>query len=99
MAADGRWWEIVEMLRKLFITAIAVYIYPGSASQIAVSLLVMMAYLALVLLLRPYRSASDSWVAATAHFELSFILIAALVSSISSKAEKLLFKCNMLYFF
>ena len=52
-----------ETVRKLYVGAVAVFVYSSSASQLMVSQLVMVAVLILVLEARPYASASDNWCA------------------------------------
>ena len=52
-----------ETVRKLYVGAVAVFVYSASASQLMVSQLVMLAVLILVLEARPYASPSDNWYA------------------------------------
>ena len=57
----SRWWEVFETVRKLYVGAVAVFVYSASASQLMVSQLVMLAVLILVLQAQPYARPSDNW--------------------------------------
>ena len=50
-----------ETVRKLYVGAVAVFVYSASASQLMVSQLVMLAVLILVLQAQPYARPSDNW--------------------------------------
>eukprot|EP01112_Ceratiomyxa_fruticulosa_P018928 TRINITY_DN6123_c0_g1_i3.p1 TRINITY_DN6123_c0_g1~~TRINITY_DN6123_c0_g1_i3.p1 ORF type:complete len:898 (-),score=136.84 TRINITY_DN6123_c0_g1_i3:76-2769(-) len=68
------YWEIVELLRRLFLTAIIVLIDRGSQTQFVVSLLVsFVACLAQVILL-PFEDKNDNWIQLTSLLGIYFTL-------------------------
>ena len=75
-AYEGRmpYFEVFELLRKLYLSAIAVYIFSGSPTQIMCSSFVAIGACCVVLLLRPYSEADDDILAAAAHAEIFLLL-------------------------
>ena len=68
------WYEIFELLRKLFLSAIAVFVYSGQPTQLLISQFVAFGATFLVMALRPYCEESDDWLAAYAQAEVFLLL-------------------------
>jgi hypothetical protein len=77
------YWEILECLRKLLITGVAVAIVPGSLIQLVVSLAVIAVYAVAVALFRPYRTARDNTLALVLYAMLSITLLIGLLLKVS----------------
>jgi hypothetical protein len=72
------WWEVAEVLRKLFTTVMAVFFMEGSASQILVTLLVALAAFGCLLFYSPYLADDDNVVAAGAQMGIILASLSAL---------------------
>ena len=66
--------EVFELLRKLFLSALAVFVFSGSPTQLYISSFVAYVASSVVLLLRPYRKPEDDLLAAAAHTEIFLLL-------------------------
>jgi hypothetical protein len=56
-------WEVLECLRKLLLTGVAVTINPGSLIQLVASLAVIVVYAVAVVHYKPYKTARDNTLA------------------------------------
>ena len=72
------WWEVVEILRKLFLTVLVVFFFEGSASQILATLLVALAFLVGLRSFNPYLADDDDVMAAGAQLGLVLASLSAL---------------------
>ena len=72
------WWEVVEVLRKLLLTVLAVFFMEGSASQILATLLVALATCFCLRSYNPYLADDDDVVAAGAQMGLVLASLSAL---------------------
>ena len=61
-------------MRKLFLSAAAVFVFSGSPTQLMIAQFVACFAFGLVALVRPYADGSDNWVACYAHAEIVLIL-------------------------
>ena len=62
------WWEMVELLRKLLLTGVVVFVVPGSVTQIWFAIIVSLVSLLTMTFFTPYANAqvdAISWVAQT----------------------------------
>ena len=73
------YWEIIEIVRKLFLVGVIIFIAPGTALQIAVALAV--CFLALVIneKAEPFEDKSDHWLQSGALYQLCVMLFAGLL--------------------
>ena len=78
------WWEIAEMLRKFLLVGLFVTIQPGSITQIALATIVCAIFMLVQLQSKPYKNASDDYLASSASFAL---LMTFFVSVIYKYAE------------
>ena len=58
VASECRWWESVELLRKLLMTTVLVFIYSGSPAQLACGAMICFIFLLLNIAYSPYCSDS-----------------------------------------
>ena len=70
----SRYYEMWELVRKLFLVGVIAVIAPGSVFQILIGLLVCMAATFISLILRPYKQASDGWLNNVCLAQLTFVL-------------------------
>lgn len=55
------YFEIIEYARRIALTGLSVFIYPGSSAQVAIVLLLSVAFALLSEALSPFRNARDAW--------------------------------------
>ena len=72
-------WEVIEMLRKIFLTGGLLLVFKGQTSQLFVGQLICLAYLLLVVRTLPYQSDADDFLQTTVS---SVILINLLIAMI-----------------
>jgi len=72
------WWEVLEGLRKLLVTTLAVFFMDGSASQILATLLVALVFLLALRSYNPYLGDDDDVLAACAQVGLMLTSLSAL---------------------
>ena len=73
------YWEVLECLRKLLLTGVAVAIIPGSLIQSVVSLGVIVVYAVAVAQFKPYRTARDNTLALILYSMLAVTLFIGLL--------------------
>ena len=73
------WWEIAEMLRKFLLVGLFVTIEPGSITQIALATIVTAVFLLVQLQAKPYKSASDDFLASASSFALLMIFFCSVI--------------------
>jgi len=74
----ARWWELVEVARKLLFTGFLALVDPGSLTQMYLAVTCSLLSLVLQLLVRPYRRASDNLLAMLSEMALAFTLLGTL---------------------
>ena len=72
-------YEMWELVRKLFLVGVIAGIKPGSVFQILIGLLVCMFATMISLIIRPYRQASDGWLNNVCLGQLTFVLFLGLL--------------------
>ncbi|CAM9411640.1 unnamed protein product [Sphacelaria rigidula] len=55
------WYELVEYIRRICLTGLSVFIYPGSAAQVAVTLLLAFVFTIVSETLAPFKERIDMW--------------------------------------
>merc|ERR1712166_214041 len=73
------YYEMWELVRKLFLVGVIAVIAPGSVFQILIGLLVCMTATFISLILRPYKQASDGWLNNVCLAQLTFVLFLGLL--------------------
>ena len=81
------YWEMVDCLRKLLLTGVAVVIAPGSLIQLVVSLAVIVVYAIAVTQFQPYRMARDNILALVLYSMLAVTLFIGLLLKVKDGYE------------
>ncbi|KAF0691054.1 Aste57867_17666 [Aphanomyces stellatus] len=77
---DTFWYfEIVDLIRKLFMNGLVAFFGRGTVTQIVVGMMIIFAYMTIILALQPYKSQSNTVVAALAQLQLFVSLFAGLM--------------------
>ena len=79
------YWEVLECLRKLLLTGVAVAIIPGSLIQSVVSLGVIVVYAVAVAQFKPYRTARDNTLALILYSMLAVTLFIGLLLKVQAR--------------
>jgi len=74
----ARWWELVEVAKKLTTTGFLALVDPGSLIQMYLAVTCSLLFLVLQLLMRPYRSKSNNLLAMISEVALAFTLLGTL---------------------
>jgi hypothetical protein len=81
------YWEVVELGRKLMVTSVVVFFLDGTVTQIVLTMLISMAYLALQAQFRPYNEDTDDNLATIAQWGLIITLLAGLMYKIDASQQ------------
>jgi hypothetical protein len=81
------WFEVVESIRRLALTAGLIFIKPGTASQILISLLICFASMRIYSGLAPFIKDSHDFLVEIAQWQLFFTLLGALCIRVDITAE------------
>ena len=78
------WWtEVMECVRKLFLTGFMVFIYEGSGLQIMIGLVISFIFAIIYAHLNPYLMPSNNTFATFVHFLISFTLLCTLMIKVN----------------
>lgn len=80
-------WEIVEFSRRALLTGVGVFIFPNSAAQIAVVLLVAGAFAVVFEVLDPYREHAATWLYRTGYVIVILTMYLALLLRVNLSDE------------
>lgn len=70
------------------LTGVVVFIYPGDAAQIAVTIVIAFVFFGVLEAMSPYESRSDMWMSRVGHFVLFFSFFAALLYKVDVSDER-----------
>eukprot|EP00904_Undaria_pinnatifida_P008213 jgi/Undpi1/4521/HiC_scaffold_18.g07875.m1 len=73
------YYELVECARRVTLTGVVVFIYPNTAAQVAVTLVLVFVFVMVFESLAPYASSKDSWMSRAAHIVVFMAMFQALV--------------------
>merc|ERR1712146_205908 len=68
-------WEIVELLRKMFMNGVMCLLLPDSPTQIMIGMVITFVFMTITLQQRPYKCASDHNLAFACHLQLFITLL------------------------
>ena len=68
-------WDVIELVRKLLLTAVIILVKPGSDSQTIVGLLITLFFLFILLWWHPYKSKVDEYVAVASQLALTITML------------------------
>ena len=80
--------EVIECFRRMLLTGAVVFIYPNTAAQIAVTLLMAFVFLVLAEVLDPFASAWDCWVSRCGHIVIFASMYVALLLKVDVSDER-----------
>lgn len=84
-----RWfYDVIECLRRTSLTGVVVFIYPNTAAQVAVTLVIAFAFAILSESLAPYVSKLDARVSLTGHIIVFISMYVALLSKVDVSNER-----------
>ncbi|CAN0442772.1 unnamed protein product, partial [Scytosiphon promiscuus] len=76
---DRFFYEIVEYGRRIMLTGVVVFIYPGDTAQIAITIVSTFFFFVVSEVLSPYESASDKWLSRSGHILIFFSMFDVLL--------------------
>ena len=78
------YFEVVECVRKLMLTGMLTFFYPETPSQIFIGVIIAVSSGFIYAYFKPFVSDEDALVSAIAQYQIFFVLVAALMSMVSS---------------
>ena len=82
------YYEVIECFRRILLTGVVVFIYPGSAAQIAVTFMMAAVFAMMAEILSPYRSKWDAWVSRAGHVLVATSMYLALLLMVDVSDEE-----------
>lgn len=82
------YYEVVECGRRVLLAAVVVFIYPNTAAQVAVTLVVAVFFLAVSEGLAPYKSRWNAWVSRMGHVIVFTSMYVALLLKVNLSDER-----------
>ena len=82
------YYEVVECLRRTSLTGVVVFIFPNTAAQVAVTLMIAFLFVVLSVLLSPYVSKWDASLSLTGHVVVFSSMYTALLSKVDVSDER-----------
>jgi hypothetical protein len=73
------WWEVVELIRKLILTSVVIFVMPGSPSQFAFGILIAIFFLVVYSSARPYVDKVNSVLQMTVQVAIFLVLFGGLL--------------------
>lgn len=84
------YYEVIECLRRVILSGVAVFVYPNTSGQVAVTFLVSLLFSAVMMSLKPYANGSDAWLARLGHAIVIMSMFVALLSKVDLSGEEIL---------
>eukprot|EP00752_Nemacystus_decipiens_P007555 g6749.t1 len=82
------YYEVIECARRIMLAGVVVFIYPNSAAQIAITLMVAFAFVLVSEGLAPYASKWDHWISRTGHVVVIVSMYMALLLKVDVSGEQ-----------
>eukprot|EP00752_Nemacystus_decipiens_P007571 g6764.t1 len=82
------YYELIECARRILLAGVVVFIYPNSAAQIAITLMVAFAFVLVSEGLAPYASKWDHWISRTGHVVVVVSMYVALLLRVDVSDER-----------
>eukprot|EP00903_Cladosiphon_okamuranus_P005767 g5717.t2 len=82
------YYEVIECARRILLAGVIVFIYPNSAPQIAISLMIAFAFVLISEGLAPYASRWDHWISRTGHVVVISSMYVALLLKVDVSSER-----------
>ena len=81
------YYEVVECGRRIMLTGVVVFIFPGDAAQIAITLITTFVFLLMFEVMSPYKSESDTWLSRGGHVIVFFSMFDVLLLKVDVSDE------------
>lgn len=85
---DRFFYEVIECIRRMWLAGAVAFIYPNTAAQIAITLVIALIFAFLCEGLQPYSSTLDAWVSRTGHAIVFFSMYVALLVKVDVSNER-----------
>ena len=82
------YYELIECARRILLAGVVVFIYPNSAAQIAITLIMAFAFALLTEGLAPYASRWSPWISRTGHVVVVMSMYVALLLKVDVSDER-----------
>lgn len=82
------YYEVIECLRRMALTGVVVFIYPNTATQVAVTLVIAFSFVVVSERLAPYVSKWNSCISLTGHMVVFISMYVALLSKVNVSDER-----------
>lgn len=82
------YYEVIECLRRIMLTGVVVFIYPNTAAQVAVTLMIALFFIVVSLLLAPFVSKWDASLSLIGHGVIFTSVYVALLSKVDVTDER-----------
>ena len=79
---EAYFYEVVECVRRVVLSGVIVFIFPNTAGQIATAFLLALFFAAVFLVINPYTSSFDTWVARVGHTVVLMSMFVALLQKV-----------------
>lgn len=86
--SDRFYYEVIECVRRMWLAGAVAFIYPNTAAQIAVTIVIALVFAFLCEGLAPYASRLDTWVSRTGHAIVFFSMYVALLAKVDVSRER-----------
>ena len=85
---DRFYYEVIECIRRVLLTGALVFIYPNTAAQIAVALIMATFFMIISEALAPYASSWDTWISRSGHAIVYTSMFLALLLKVDVSGER-----------
>ena len=82
------YYEVIECARRVLLAGVVVFIYPNTAAQIAVTLVIAFVFVVVSEALAPYESRWDTWLNRTGHAVVYMSMFVALLLKVDVSDER-----------
>ena len=80
--------QVIECFRRIMLTGVVVFIFPGDAAQISITIVISFAFMLISEALRPYESVLETWLSRAGHAVLFLSFFAALLYRVDVANER-----------
>ena len=84
---EAFFYEVIECLRRVLLSGVVVFFFPNTAGQVATTFLLALFFFALLLILDPYMSQWDSWLARIGHIIVMLSMFVALLRKVDTSDD------------
>ena len=82
------YYEVIECGRRILLAGVVVFIYPNTAAQVAVTLMIAFAFVVISEVLAPYTSPWDTWISRMGHMVVFVSMYVALLLKVDVSDDR-----------